>query len=410
MTTDDKAIIRVHPGAPGQQQTVNHSMIPQLTAGIIKDPDGLQKVWFAAPAPPERQDPIVIMETTGNNAVTFYPLEDDAKAESIKLRTTNTGTPTTPVYEYSLLFAEPVHKYVGILTPSTGLIDRMQVTQNTWLWDVAVTTAADGRTHTYWATGQSRTTSPVRTENGLYRRRHGEMTWESIGVLRPGQRPFYVIADTTAVWLTATSPNQVIRFDLGSGTTRTVDLGTAVPQQLAFTATGELWVASSEGLHEFDKNLTGSGGLVRLPNGGGAKGLCVAADGKLWYTNPSKKTVGSYTVPPPPFGSASLMGRTQIVSQSESEVHMKDHVEQPLVAEYVANGRPIPNIPLTCRIDAEGAAFEDGTRERVILTDQRGRVALPAVVAGDVQEEAVLSVGLGDTEPHAAATLTITPA
>ncbi|MCC3778370.1 hypothetical protein [Streptomyces sp. UNOB3_S3] len=410
MTTSSKAIIRINPNAGNSQMVVNHSMIPQLSAGIIKDPDGLQRVWFAAPAPPTQEDPIVIMETTGMNAVQFFPLEADAKAESIKLRTTNHGTTGAPDYEYSLLFAEPQHSYVGILTPSHGTIDRMPVSQSTWLWDVAVTTAADEKTHTYWATGQSRTTNPVRSENGLYRRSPGAMAWEPIPVLRTGQKPFYVIADTTAVWLTATNPNQVIRYDLGTNTARTVDLGTAVPQQLAFSTTGALWVASSAGLHEFDPRLNTNGSLVQLPNGGTAKGVCVAADGKLWYTNPTRKTVGSYTVPPPPYGAPSRMGRTQIVSQGEAEIHMKDEVAQPLVAEYVANGRPVPGVPLTCRIDAEGAAFADGTHERVIITDQRGRVALPTVIAGDVQEDAILSVGLGNTEPHAATTLTITPA
>ncbi|MEU7164042.1 hypothetical protein AB0A70_05255 [Streptomyces morookaense] len=413
VTTSDKAIVRVHPGAGSNQMVVNHSMIPQLSAGIIKDPDPrrLQRVWFAAPAPPRQQDPIVIMETTGTNPVTFYPLEDDAKAESIRLRTTNHGTTETPNYEYSLLFAEPEHKYVGILTPAIGgHIDRMPVSQNTWLWDVTVTTAADERTHTYWATGQSRASNPVRTENGLYRRRPGDLQWERIEVLRPNQKPFYVIADTTAVWLTATNPNQIIRLDLNNVTTRQQDLGTAVPQQLAFGPHGTVWVASSEGLHEFDKNLTGGGPLIRLPNGGGAKGLCVAADGKLWYTNPERKSIGCYDVPPPPYGAASLLGRTQFVYQGESEVRMKDQVAEPLVVDYVANGRPVPGIPLTCRIDAEGAAFEDGTHERVIITDQRGRVALPPVIAGDIQEEAIISVGLGDTEPHVATTLNITPA
>ncbi|WP_414170197.1 hypothetical protein ACMATS_34595 [Streptoverticillium reticulum] len=411
VTTSDKAVIRVHPGAGNQQLVVNHSAIPQLSAGIIKDPNGLQRVWFAAPAPPRQQDPIVIMETTAGNPVTFYPLEDDAKAESIKLQTTNTGTVEAPNYEYSLLFAEPEHSYVGILTPAIGgHIDRMPVSQSTWLWDVAVSTTSDGKTHTYWATGQTRASNPVRTENGLYRRRPGDTQWERIPVLPATQKPFYVIADTTAVWLTATNPNQVIRFDLNSGTTRTVNLGTAVPQQLTFGTLGDLWVASSAGLHEFDKNLTGPGSVVGLPNGGGAKGICIAADGKLWYTNPDRKSIGSYDVPPPPYGAASLMGRTQVVYQGESEVHVKDQVVHPLVVDYVANGRPVPGVPLTCRIDAEGAAFEDGTRERVIITDQRGRAALPPVIAGDIQEDAVISVGLGDTEPHAATTLNITPA
>ncbi|KJK56011.1 hypothetical protein [Saccharothrix sp. ST-888] len=411
VTTDSKAIIRLNPNAPDSRTTVDHSGIPPLSAGVMKDPQGAQRIWFAAPAQ-QKPDPIMSMETVGTFPVSVYPLEDDAKAESIKLRTTDTGSSGTPVLEYSLLFAEPQYSYVGIISipAAGGQIDRMPVQANTWLWDVAVTTTSDKKTHTYWITGQKRTTTPVRTENGLYRRSPGQQTWERFQLPRgPEQKPFYVIADTAAVWVTATNPNQVLRFDLNNLSWRTADLGTAVPQQLTFGTNGEVWVASSQGLHEFDRNLSGTGSMVGLPNGGGAKGICVGTNGELWYTNPTRKTVGRYPIPAPPFGAASLVGRTQVVAQGESVVHMKDHVERPLVAEYVANGRPVPGIPLTCRITAEGATFDDGTRERVILTDQRGRVVLPAVDAGNIEEEAILSVGLGDSEPHAATRLNITP-
>ncbi|WP_190024634.1 Vgb family protein [Streptomyces hiroshimensis] len=387
--------------------------MPRLSAGIMKDPLGAAKVWFAAPAPPQQQDPIVSMLTTAGYPVTFYPLEPDAKAESIALETTKKGGSGEPTYEYSLLFAEPVHKYVGVLPitqSGAGQVEKMVVEHNTWLWDVAVSTEADGKTHTYWVTGQANTT-PARTDNGLYKRGPGERTWERI--ILPGgatQKPFYVKADTEAVWVTATNPNQVIRINLATGRSKERNLGTAVPQQLTFTPEGEVWVASSEGIHVFDGQMEEEGTIIRLPSGGKAKGICVGSDGNIWYTNPDKKTLGRYPTAIARLGAPTRLGRTQVVSHTETVLHSKEHVDAPLVAEYVAGGRPIPGIPLTCRIEAEGATFEDNTRERVILTDQRGRVCLPPVYAGEFEEEALLSVGLGDTEPHVATTLHVRPA
>ncbi|MFI9306698.1 hypothetical protein [Streptomyces triculaminicus] len=408
ITTSNKSVIKINPNEPNSAQSIPTGEY-DLTAGVMKDPvSENQRIWMASPA---KRDPILMMETYGNYPVTAYILEPDAQAESIKLRTTDKGTPGTPNISYSLLFAEPQHSYIGILpVPAQGgSYDKMPLGRNTWLWDVAVTTAEDGKTHTYWATGQKRTSSPVRNENGLYRRSPGQTAWEKIDILDSSeQKPFYIIADTEAVWLTATNPNQVIRWDLAEGTTRTVSLGDAVPQQLVFYTNDKVWVASSKGLHEIDRHQPGPGFTMDLPHGGGAKGLCVGTNGELWYTNPTNKSLGRYNVPPPPYGGASLVGRTQVVHQGESVVHMKDHVEQPLIAEYVSNGHPVPGIPLTCRIEADGATFDDGSKERVILTDQLGRVTVPPVSAGLIEEVAVLSVGLGNTEPHATTTLRIT--
>lgn len=414
VTSDSKCVIRVNPARPGEMGYVNHSVMPQLSAGIMKDPHNRSKMWFAAPAPPRAEDPIVEMDTTAGYPLRFFPLEDDAKAQSIALETRVTGSGGTKKTEYSLLFAEPEHSYVGILDipeSGSGQIQRMTVEPSTWLWDVAVTSDEEQKKHTYWLTGQKRVNNPPRTVNGLFRREPGQHTWERIPPPRGNdQKPFYVKADTEAVWVTFTGPNQVGRFDLNRGTWITRDLGTAVPQQLAFTPNGEVWVTSSQGIHVFDSAMADEGFMVRLPNAGTAKGICVGSDGNIWYTNPTNKTLGRYLTSLAALGAPSLLGRTQVVSHSTSAVHAKEHVDRPLIAEYVAGGRPVPGIPLTCRVKAEGAAFDDGTQERIILTDQRGRVALPAVYAGEIEEEAVLSVGLGDTEPHAATLLHINPA
>lgn len=408
ITTSDKAVIKINPNDPNSAQSIPTGEY-DLTAGVMKDPvSENRRIWMASPA---KRDPILMMETYGNYPVTAYILESDAQAQSIKLRTTDKGTPGTPNYTYSLLFAEPQHSYIGILPipAQGGAYDQLPIGRSTWLWDVAVTTAADGKTHTYWATGQKQTSSPVRNENGLFRRSPGQTAWEKIDILDgPEQKPCYLIADTEAVWLTATNPNQVIRWNFEEGTARTVSLGDAVPQQLVFYTNDKVWVASSKGLHEIDRHQPGQGFTQPLPSGGGAKGLCVGTNGELWYTNPQNKSLGRYNVPPPPYGGASLIGRTQVVHQGETVAHMKDLVEQPLVVEYVSNGHPVPGIPLTCRIEADGATFDDGSKERVILTDQLGRVAVPSVSAGLIEEVAVLSVGLGNTEPHASTTLRIT--
>ncbi|MCQ8771277.1 hypothetical protein [Streptomyces telluris] len=412
-TTGSGCVVRVNPLRPSELGRADHSHIPRLTAGIIKDPLGAAKVWFAAPAPPAQEDPIVSMLTTAGYPVTFYPLEADAKAESIELETTKVGGSGTPVYEYSLLFAEPVHKYVGVLPitqSGAGQVEKMSVEHNTWLWDVAVSTDVDGKTHTYWVTGQTNS-NPSRTMNGLFRRAPRQNNWEHIPLPGgPGQKPYYVKVDTEAVWVTATNPNQVLRLNLNTLRWKERNLNTAIPQELTFTPNGEVWVASSAGIHIFDGQMEEEGTIIHLPNGGKAKGICVGSDGNIWYTNPDRKTLGRYITGLPALGAPSRTGRTQVVSHTETVLHAKEHVDAPLVAEYVADGRPIPGIPLTCRIEAEGATFDDNTRERVILTDQRGRVCLPPVYAGDTEEEAILSVGLGGTEPHATTKLHVRPA
>ncbi len=411
VTTSSKCIVRIDPGNKMRTE-IKHGAIPELSAGVMKDPLGRQKIWFAAPAPPNDPDPIMEMETTGSYVVTVYPLENNAKAESITLQTTEIPSTPTPITQYTLLFAEPENKYVGMLAipNSGGVIDVISVEPNTWLWDVAVTTAADKQTHTYWVTGQQRTNNPPRAENGLYRRSPETKTWQRIMLPRgTAQKPFYVKADTSGnIWVTATSPNQVLRYNPQTATWRQQDLGDAVPQQMTFAPTGEVWVASSKGLHQFDRELSGPGSMVDVA--GGAKGICIGSDGKLWYTNPTQKNVGRFALAAPVAGQSSRIGRTQVTYQGEYELQEKEHVDRPLVVEYVANGRPVPGIPLTCRLEAEGATFDDNTRERVILTDQRGQVVVPPVYAGDIEEEAVLSVGLGDTEIHATSVLNIKPA
>ncbi|MGK5732759.1 Vgb family protein [Streptomyces sp. URMC 124] len=411
-TTGSGCVVRVNPQRPSELSYANHSHMPRLSAGIMKDPLGGAKVWFAAPAPPQQEDPIAAMLTSAGYPITFYPLEDDAKAESIALETTKVGGSGTPTYEYSLLFAEPVHKYVGVLpvTPSgAGQVEKMHVEHNTWLWDVAVSTDTDGKTHTYWVTGQTNS-NPSRTQNGLYKRAPRQSTWEHIALPGgPSQKPFYVKVDTEAVWVTATNPNQVLRYNLNTLRWKERNLS-AVPQQLAFAPNGEVWVASSAGIHVFDGQMEEEGSTILLPQGGRAKGICVGSDGNVWYTNPDRKTIGRYPTAIAAMGAPSRLGRTQVVSHTRTVLHAKEHADAPLVAEYVADGRPIPGIPLTCRVEAEGATFDDNTRERVILTDQRGRVCLPPVYAGDIEEDALLSIGLGNTEPHATTTLHIRPA
>ncbi|MER6048554.1 hypothetical protein K2224_38015 (plasmid) [Streptomyces sp. BHT-5-2] len=410
ITTSNRSVVRVNPNDPNSRRVIP-TLNYDLTAGVMKDPvSENQRIWMASP---DKVDPILMMETQGNFPITVYELEPrDGRAESIKLRTTDKGTEGKPNISYDLLFAEPIHNYVGILPIPAhgGTYAKMPVVHDTYLWDVAVATdPIDKKTHTYWATGQKRASNPTRTKNGVFRRSPGQTTWESVGILDgPEQKPFYIIADTEAVWFTATNPNQVIRWDIAEGLSTTVSLGDAVPQQLVFYTDDKVWVASSKGLHEIDRHQPSLESTIDLPHGKGAQGLCVGTNGELWYTSPGNKSFGKYVVPPPPYGGASLVGRTQVVYQGESVVHMKDHVQQPLIAEYISNGHPVPGIPLTCRIDADGATFDDGTRERVVLTDQLGRVAMPPVAAGLTEEVAILSIGLGNTEPHATTTLRIT--
>ncbi|MFF4160050.1 hypothetical protein [Streptomyces sp. NPDC001678] len=380
------------------------------TVGVIKDPEsGNKRIWMAA------GNAILMMETYGRYPVTTYRLDESDRASTVTLLTTDEGGPGTPVDVHRLLFTGG-QSSIGVLPiPALGgSYSKILVGENTRIVDVTVTTVEDedGKkaAHTYWAISQKQAGDPDAIKNGLYRRLPEQTAWEKIDTLGiSGQTPHHIIADTEAVWLTATNPNQVIRYSIADGHIKTVDLDDAVPGRLVFYADDTVWVASNKGLHEIDRHDPGTDRKVDLPKGGYVKDLCVGTNAELWYTNPENKSLGKYLPPPPPppGDGGSRIGRTQVVSQGESAVRVQGRVERPLVAEYVANGCPVPGIPLTCRIEAEGATFDDGSREQVILTNQLGRVTLPPVVAGPIEETAVLSAGLGDTEPHATTTLRI---
>ncbi|GHF06775.1 hypothetical protein [Streptomyces morookaense] len=422
VTTHDSTLVQVNPSSLANQLKVTRD-IRTLSAGIIPDPcpnraDGKKVVWFASPAHEQDYDPVIEYDIANQKRLNEFKLADDARAQTIAWLLLNTGTDEAPVWAYWIMFAEPVHTMVGYCDPedessTPGTYPFPDAKQNpvydTWLWSVAVTAPKEAKSLkdcVYWATGQVSTTGNYeRKTNSLYRYAppHDDQPKPISLPGGSGQKPVHVVASPNgdAVWVGAENPNQICRYDteLRSWTRRDIS-GSGTPRQMMLGTDGNLWVACSNGIARFrtDKSITQLPGPA-LPSGGDAMGLCLDKHGNkwVWYTNPTNKSIGKYPIPPDP-GSAG--GKTQFMAQLVSETAPGRLTGMPGVVQYISKGLPIPGVPLTCRVVSEGGTtFIDGSTEILLTTDARGRAALPALRAGREEDQVVLEVGHGLSEP-----------
>ncbi|GAA3169937.1 MULTISPECIES: hypothetical protein [Streptomyces] len=414
VTTHDKALVRFNPIDPGSYHEVERD-IPQLTAGIIPEPNPKRPdkhVWFASPANEQWVDPIYDFDVV-KEKFDKYDLDPKARAQTVSAVCIKDRN--TPTYSYHVAFAEPLAKQVGYIKfgedgPTYFPLPKDDAQFDTWLWSVAVSTNQDKSSYTFWATGrQWEDHTTKRTKNGLYTHspREKGSRWQRIEFQGDKQTPIHVITDSTYVWVGTTNPNTLCRYEIDEGRMKqSTKILPDEPRQLAFGPDGLIWVAGAQCIHRFKKDASVSyDSSVDLPEGSEAEGLVVGSEkGQpvVWYTSPKSKKIGKYTMPPEP------SARTEVVLQAASSAPAGEMVEAPLVAEHTIGGDPTPGIPLTCRIVAEHAAFEDGSRECVVFTDSTGQVVFPRVQAGEVTEDIRLEVGYGTPEPENAVTLAVT--
>ncbi|MEV5238405.1 hypothetical protein AB0K89_04650 [Streptomyces cinnamoneus] len=424
VTTDNNAIVQISRSDP-TAQTVHTDLIPQYTAGIIKDPTDRKVVWFASPAGPQDYDPIYEFDVDRRKVINKHNLQDDARAQTISsVRFKTSEDPSSPVKDY-ILFAEPVHTNVGFVevgqdganyhTIPTGTDEF-----NTWLWSVAATVNDPDQPtkYTYWVTGQAHDT-PYRKTNGLYWFTPADegAQWRRIPLPSGGsgsQVPIHVIsgiiqegtAKNPYLWISARNPNQILRYDIRNRSWKTSSNINGEPRQLAFGPDGNIWVAGTDKIYCFEKDVSRPPlPTPALPSGSEAYGICIDEnDQVIWYTNRKASKIGKYPIPS---GSKSFFGKTQMLVQPVKSITPGSVAEVPFIAEFMAAASPTPGIPLTCRIASQEATFLDGRRECVIETDWTGQVAFPAVQAGKVEEDVVLKIGWGDNEPPTSVILNV---
>ncbi|WP_372411551.1 hypothetical protein [Streptomyces luteireticuli] len=421
VTTSNNALVQIDRKNP-RANTVYTDSIPTLTAGILRDPkcsDDRKIVWFASPAHEQEYDPIYEFDVAEGQIVRKHRLDNDARAQTIttvKVKSSSLD-PSLP-YKYYIVFAEPVHTDVGYVeVGQTGAEHRPVADADTWLWSVAVTTDPTETKYTCWATGQKRDIKPLtRTTNALYRYSTADEhpAWEEIRLPgHPDQVPIHVIAGlgekkddkTPYLWISARNPNRILRYNINERTWRVSPSITGEPRQLAFGPDGNIWVAGTDKIYCFPRDVSRALPSEDLPQGSEASGICLDTSEKvIWYTNPTGKKFGRY-----PFSALgnSSFGKTQLLIQPVKKITPGAVAEVPLVAEFVADACPTPGIPLTCRILSEEATFLDGSRECVRETDWTGQVVFPAVLAGKAEEDVLLKIGWGDNEPPTTAVLQV---
>ncbi|MEV0375389.1 hypothetical protein AB0I10_37440 [Streptomyces sp. NPDC050636] len=422
VTTHNSMLVQVHPKSIANQLKVTNDVRP-LSAGIIPDPypqrpDGKKVVWFASPAHEQDYDPVIEYDIVNHKRLNEFKLADDARAQTITPLLINTGTQAAPVWAYWIMFAEPVHTLVGYCDPKDESSTarkypfpdpKQNPVYDTWLWSVAVTAPEGAKTLkecVYWATGQVSTTGNYeRKTNSVYKYAPAKDD-QPKPISLPGgsgQKPVHIVASPKgdAVWVGAENPNQICRYDteLRNWTQRDIS-GGGTPRQMMLATDGNLWVACSNGISRFrtDESITELPG-PELPSGGDAMGLCLDRSGNkwVWYTNPTNMSIGKYPIPDDP---KNFSGKTQFVAQMVGETAPGQLTGMSGVVQYISNGIPIHGVPLTCHVVSDGGTtFSDGTTETLLTTDARGQAALPALRAGQEEDQVVLKVSHGDSEP-----------
>lgn len=421
VTTDNKALMQVMRSDPNAQTAHTDSDFPQLGAGILKDPKDRPVVWFAAPAGPQNYDPIYEFDVDRRKLINKHNLQDDALAQTITSVRFKVGTDGSPTYKDYILFAEPRYTNVGFVEVGQDGANYHPLPKgdnefNTWLWSVAATLDPTQRKFTYWVTGQ-KYSQPTRYTNGLYTYTPADdnAQWRRISLPSgENQVPIHVISgvitedgvDNPYLWVSAKNPNQILRYDVRNKVWTSSATITGEPRQLAFGPDGNIWVAGTDKIYCFEKDVRRPPlPTPSLPPGSEAWGICIdETDSAIWYTNRKTNKIGHYPIPG---GGRFSLGKTQLLMQPVREITPGSVAEVPFVAQFVANASPTPGIPLTCRIVSSEATFLDGTREHVLPTDTVGQVVFPAVQAGKAEEDVLLEIGWGNNEPATTVVLTV---
>ncbi|MFB6887699.1 hypothetical protein ACFCX4_00065 [Kitasatospora sp. NPDC056327] len=392
VTTRSSQLVGFAPEAPAEQTAASY-FAPQYGARILADPYGNNRMWFAAPATPNMIDPVFEFNLS-QRTFTAHPLQREGTPEDIAL--VKLGTETSP--RWMLAVSEPKNRYVALLDPKDGNASMTPaITENTWLWGITVAIDPSTRKQQYWVAGQSNTAvSPAATVNGIFRMTVGASQWDKLTLPNAAARPVYLAADEESVWVTTqgSGQNLVWRYDLQVGTWTVSDQLQSAPWQLVFGPNKYVWVAAGQYLYKIAKADIKNKSSIQLPPSSSAMGICVGPDGNIWYTNQSKSFVGMYPLATLAARDHSLMfGQTQLVEQPQTSARVGTTIGRPLTVEFVATGRRVPGIPLTCRLDGR-SSFADGGSVVVITTDVEGRAVVPDIVAGPEVEELGLSVGL----------------
>ncbi|MFB7253587.1 hypothetical protein [Streptomyces nojiriensis] len=420
VTTDNNALVQINKSDPFTQN-VHDKLIPQYTGGILQDPTGRKVVWFASPAGQQDHDPVYEFDTEVCRIVNKHNLQENSQAQAVSsIRFKTSGEASAPRKDY-ILFAEPMHTSVGFVEVGQDGANYHSLPTgtdefSTWLAGVAATLNETQTEYTYWATGQKHA-SPARKTNGLYTYTPAaaDAQWRRIPL--PGgaeQVPGDIVAgvieeDGTQnpyLWISARNPNQVLRYDIRNSSWTVSSTITGEPRQLAFGPDGNIWLAGTDKIYRFSKDVSLPLLPTRaLPSGSEAHGICLDETDKFfWYTDPKAHKIGKFPIPDEP---ETLIGRTRLLEQTVKVVRPGEVADVPLVAEFVAGGDPTPGVPLTCKITSKETVFLDGHRQRVITTDATGQIAFPAVQAGNAEEGVVLEVAWGKNEPAISAVLDV---
>ncbi|MFF2625368.1 hypothetical protein ACFVUN_06290 [Kitasatospora griseola] len=390
VTTRNSQLVGFAPESPVEQVSAGY-FAPQYGARIVADPYNKNRMWFAAPSAPNMIDPVFEFNLS-QHTFTAHALQ--AKGSPEDIARINFGDETSP--RWMLAVSEPTNRYVALIDAEDGSASMTSaITENTWLWGITVAVDPSTKKRQYWVAGQANTSYNT-TVNGVFRLTVGASQWDKLSLPNTAARPVYILADKESVWVTTQGAGQnlVWRYDLQVGSWTVSDALPSAPWQLVCGPNNYMWVAAGQYLYKISKADIKNKANIQLPPNSSAMGICVGPDGNIWYTNQAKSYVGMYPLAALAVRDHSLMfGQTQLVEQPQKSAQAGSTIVRPVTVEFVANGRRVPDIPLTCQLEGK-SSFTDGERVAVIVTDVEGRAVVPDIAAGPDAEELGLTVGL----------------
>ncbi|WP_372411558.1 hypothetical protein [Streptomyces luteireticuli] len=294
-------------------QTLHSGQTPPSGTQILNDPTGRNIVWFPSSSRKEgekytdyaRINEFDVDEYRINHK---HSLLKDASVGGISMvRIKADNSPSAPSVHY-ILFPDFQHNCVGWIELGKGGMNLVPLPIDTDGFNTSpyrgeVTVASDQTRYTYWFTGRKRSDDP-QTVNGLYAYTPtDDNPWKRIPLPDPSQVPGHIIAGPATnggetrnyLWIGASSPNQILRYDIEDGSWETSETLTGSPQQLAFGPDGLIWVVGTNKLYRFKKNnhitLLPS---PDVPDATFLQGLCIDDRKVVWYTNLNAKKIGKY--------------------------------------------------------------------------------------------------------------------
>jgi streptogramin lyase/N-acetylneuraminic acid mutarotase len=323
--------------------------------GITTGPDG--NLWFVEAN--GNQIGRVNLTTLGTNPITEFPIP-----------TPNSGpAEITAGRDGNLWFTEEQGYKIGKINPATGAIQEYPLPVVDGNFPHGITTGPDGR---LWVTLGARDPEEV---GGLGAFDPGTGVFKKSAI---PDVPYEITAGPDRnLWFTETGVNQIGVINADTGAVREFPLPTGYgPRGIVLAADGDLWFTENNSIGTIDPSTHAIREFPIPDSLGTASAIANGPDGNLWYVDPATTidVVGEVKFPA---GVSALAGFNQSATIGTAFANPL----KVLVTDF--HGQPASNVSVVFTAPASGPAgtFSGGSATATVVTDGDGFAMAPAFTA-----------------------------